>query len=196
MIRPEANLCCKKKKRIPTQESLMPPEHRIHQVSASISLVPADFSNQETMAFLYRVYRSTRIDEISATGWPADQVEIFLNQQFQFQHRDYINRFPGADFFIVTVNQTPCGRLYLDSAQDMVRIIDIALLPEFRGKGIGSRLITEVQSKARFRSCPVNLHVENTNPCYRLYRRLEFKDISSDGLYTAMSWRAGDPSGE
>ena len=71
-----------------------------------------------------------------------------------------------------------------------IRLVDIAVLPEFRNQGIGSfalgRLLDEAKSKGKY----VDLQVLKTNsPAIRLYERFGFENTGEDDLYLAMQWR-------
>ena len=92
----------------------------------------------------------------------------------------------------------PIGRLYVDRRTEEIRIIDIALLPEYRGKGVGSKLIRALLDEAEQERMPVRIHVERFNPALRLYRRLGFKVVEDEGVYYLMEWaraNASDTSG-
>ncbi len=67
--------------------------------------------------------------------------------------------------------------------------MDIALLPEHRGRGIGTRLVQDVLDEARASGRSVSLHVEETNPAKRLYERMGFVDVEDRGVYILMEWR-------
>lgn len=83
----------------------------------------------------------------------------------------------------------PIGRLYLFNKEDEVRLVDIALLPEARGSGIGTALLEDLFVFARQVAKPVTIHVEANNPAMRLYRRLGFAQIEDKGVYHLMEWR-------
>ena len=70
-----------------------------------------------------------------------------------------------------------------------LKIIDIALLPEFRRAGIGSKLLTQLLVEAAITGVPVRIYVEVFNPAMRLYERLGFVRIASTGVYYQMEWR-------
>jgi hypothetical protein len=86
--------------------------------------------------FLYRVYASTRADEMASTGWSGTQQRDFLQSQFQAQDRHYRAHFPTARFDIVQVAGCDAGRLYVDRDEAHMRLLDIALLPEHSGRGV------------------------------------------------------------
>ena len=83
----------------------------------------------------------------------------------------------------------PIGRLYLDRREDELRLIDIALLPEFRGRGLGGSLMRGVLDEAREADKLVRIHVEQNNPAMRLYEWLGFEKIEDQGVYWLMEWR-------
>jgi ribosomal protein S18 acetylase RimI-like enzyme len=150
------------------------------------TLRAADVADAE---FLYRVYASTRYEELAPTGWSAEQTEAFLRSQFGLQHRHYRLHYPLARFDIVQVRGEPVGRLYVDRGRKDVRILDIALLPEFRRRGRGRSLLEAVLAEAGRRGQSVCLHVERSNPARGLYSRLGFEIVDDRGsVYLEMHW--------
>lgn len=139
--------------------------------------------------FLFRVYASTREDELALTNWSATEKQAFLNFQFEAQHTYYMQHFSGAAFLVIEDAGIPIGRLYLDRRQDELRLIDIALLPACRGKGIGSHIMRGILAEARQTALPVRIHVEKNNPAMHLYQRLQFHKLEDQGVYDLMEWR-------
>ncbi|ANG62757.1 acetyltransferase [Marinobacterium aestuarii] len=137
-------------------------------------------------AFLQRLYASTRTTELSAFGWEVSAINAFLQQQFLLQSRYYQDHFPNADFWLIERHDQPIGRLYLLWDQASVQLIDIALLPEQRGAGLGSRLLNELLARTDTCGLAVKLHVESHNPALRLYLRLGFGIIADKGVYLEM----------
>ena len=142
----------------------------------------------EDEPFLYRLYASTREEEIALTGWNDTEKEAFLRQQFTSQHKFYVEQFTKAEFQLILINAEPIGRLYVDRREDEIRLIDIALLPEHRSKGIGSRLLQELLDEGKKIGKPVRIHVERFNPAMRLYERLGFTTIDDQGMHYLMEW--------
>jgi len=142
----------------------------------------------QDMAFLYRVYASTREEEMAAWGWLAPQKEAFLQMQFNAQHAHYQQQFGDASFDLILLDGKAVGRLYLQRQKHELRIIDIALLTEYRDKGIGSALLQGILDQAAQADLPVRLHVEQNNPALRLYRRLGFCEIERQGVYRSLEW--------
>ncbi len=146
----------------------------------------------EDVPFLRSLYCTTRDYEMEHVPWSDSEKQVFLEQQFAYQHEYYTKNFTGASFRLILLDGEPAGRLYLDRREDEIRLIDIALLPQHRGRGIGGRLMGDVLEEGRRSSLPVRIHVERNNPALRLYRRLGFERVGDVGIYYLMEW---DPNG-
>ena len=142
----------------------------------------------EDHEFLYRVYASTRQEELAAVPWTAEQKEAFLRSQFDLQHQHYQKYYGDAEFDIILRDGKPAGRLYVHRSPEEIRIVDIALLPEHRGAGIGSSLLQDVLTEAAGTGKRVSIHVEQFNPAMRLYERLGFTKQEEVGVYFRMEW--------
>jgi GNAT superfamily N-acetyltransferase len=140
--------------------------------------------------FLYRLYASTRAEELAAgTDWTDEQKEAFLRQQFEAQHHHYQTYYPEGSFDLVVLDGEPIGRLYVSRWQCEIRLIDIALVPEVRNRGIGGGLLGGLMEEARQAGKPLTIHVETFNPAMRLYERLGFTTLEDKGVYHLMEWR-------
>jgi ribosomal protein S18 acetylase RimI-like enzyme len=143
--------------------------------------------------FLYQVYASTREVEMAMTGWPPQQVEEFLRMQSHLQHTQYMQNYPGASFEIIRYRGSQIGRLYVHRRADEIRVIDIALLREFRRRGIGSHILGRIIEEADRRRVPVRLHVEANNPAMSMYERFGFRTREEVGVYLFMERPVSSP---
>ena len=141
------------------------------------------------LPFLARLYASTRADELAVTGWTEAVKAAFLEQQFQAQHAHYQQYYPQADWLLTMRAGEDIGRLYVERWPTQHCIIDIAFLPEHRGKGLGSTLLCDLLDEAAAAKA-VSIHVEKFNPAMRLYKRLGFVTEEDKGVYDLMRWRA------
>lgn len=148
---------------------------------------------EQDLEILYRVYASTRTDELNQTDWDEEQKEQFLRMQFNAQHSHYQEHFGSAQFLLILEGGEPIGRLYVDRRPDEIRVIDIALLPEHRRRGLGGALMRDLLDEGRGSGRAVRIHVEKFNPALRLYRRLGFRAIEDQGVYLFMEWVPGAP---
>jgi ribosomal protein S18 acetylase RimI-like enzyme len=145
-------------------------------------ITPADTS------FLARVYASSRAEELAITDWSDEQKEIFCRRQFDAQSAYYAANYPEASFQIIERDGWPIGRLYVARREKEIRIVDITLVPEFRGSGIGTKLLCELQEEARTAGKSLTIHVERFNRALQLYQRLGFQQAEDKGVYLLMHW--------
>lgn len=138
--------------------------------------------------FLYRLYASTRAAEMALVDWSDEQKQQFLRMQFDAQHRFYHEHFTEAAFDIIRQKGQDIGRLYVDRRPAEIRIIDIALMPEYRGQGIGGDIMQALLDEAAADDKSVTIHVEHNNPALSLYQRLGFRHVSDEGVYYLMEW--------
>lgn len=145
---------------------------------------------EEDLEFLLRLYATTRADEMAmVTDWSDEQKEWFVRMQFQAQHAWYQEHYGDAQFDLVLMEDVPVGRLYVHRRAAEIRLVDISLVPDLRGKGIGSALLRELMAEAEAAGKPLTIHVEKYNPAMRLYLRLGFKPIEDRGPYDLMEWK-------
>jgi GNAT superfamily N-acetyltransferase len=143
--------------------------------------------------FLSYVYASTRADEMAMVAWTPDQKEEFLTMQFNAQWDHYEQYYPEAAFLVIERKGEPIGRIYIDRAAEEICLIDIALIPEVRGHGLGTKLVEEILEEGQASGKRVEIHVERFNPAMHLYERLGFLPAGENGVYYRMVW---SPPGE
>ena len=153
--------------------------------TAEVTLRPTTEADRE---LLLAVYASTRVEELDQVEWAPGQREWFLAMQFDAQDREYRRANPDGRFDVIEVDGRPAGRLYVDLRPGDLRIVDIALLPEFRGQGVGAGLVAGLQRAAADEGRIVSIHVEAHNPAARLYGRLGFVVAADLGVYRRMEW--------
>jgi ribosomal protein S18 acetylase RimI-like enzyme len=140
--------------------------------------------------FLLSVYASTREDELAQAEWAEGQREMFLRWQFDLQRREYDARFPDAAYNVILVDQQPAGRIWVGSDDEQIRLLDIALLPQFQNRGVGTALLQRLMNQAANRGKVLRhmVFVLN-NDAERFYERLGFNRIEDLGAYKHMEWR-------
>lgn len=138
--------------------------------------------------FVDALYSAIRREELAPVPWPEAVKREFLQQQSRLQAEHYRRNYPGALLGVIERDDVPVGRLYLHASLDEFRVMDIALLPQFRGAGQGGRMILALQDVAAAQSRRITLHVESNNPVQRLYARLGFTLIEDRGVYHFLGW--------
>ena len=139
--------------------------------------------------FLLRLFRAVRWDELAPTGWPEPAKIDFLDNQFDLQQRHYGLAFVGADFSVIECDGVPIGRFSVDRTTARLHLIEISLIPEWRGRGVGAGLIGQLQEAVLAgEAAGVVLNVERTNVgAERLYRRLGFVESPPTAPYPGLS---------
>jgi GNAT superfamily N-acetyltransferase len=148
-------------------------------------------STDADLGFVALVYASTRLEEVAAAGWPIEVQHQFLAHQADAQHRHYRTYYPNAEWLVIERAGKAIGRLYLDEWPSQFRLIDISLLPEGRGAGVGGAILADLQDMAAAAGKALSIHVERNNPAMRLYLRLGFVKVDEHGVYDLMEWRPG-----
>lgn len=143
---------------------------------------------EDDRPFLTALYASTRADEMQQVPWTDEQKAEFLAMQFHAQSVYYAEHYNTDDFFVIEQEGRPIGRLYLDHQPTDVCIVDIALIPELRGGGLGTVLLQEILDDAASKGKTVSIHVEYFNPAKRLYDRFGFQEKGTNGVYFEMIW--------
>jgi ribosomal protein S18 acetylase RimI-like enzyme len=157
-------------------------------LAGSIGLRPAVAADEP---FLYRVFASVRAEQLGLVDWDDDQKTALLRMQFVAQSASYRRCFPGSGYDVILNGGQPAGRLLLHWGSDEIRVVDIGLLPEHRNQGIGGALLRAVLDEAAEAGKPVRLRVELPNRAVKLYERLDFAAIGSDGVHIEMEWVSG-----
>ena len=141
---------------------------------------------------LFDIYSSTRTD-LDAAGLTDEEKEQFLRMQFKAQTTHYFSHYPKASYQLVLVEDVPVGRLYVDRTDKLFKILDIAILPDYRLQGLGRVLMEDVLAEAREKQCAVRLHVDADKPnVEQWYRRLGFVELDRTPVHIHMEWRCPD----
>lgn len=132
--------------------------------------------NEADLDFLKQLHFSRRAHEFSQLGLPQAALDALLEQQFWAQQRHYRSVYSKGEFLIVMLapDGEPVGRLCLNRDASEILVVDIAVLPAQRNKGLGSALLKAVLVEADAKKCAVGLHVDPRSPALRLYQRLGF----------------------
>ena len=137
--------------------------------------------------FSFQVYASTRAAEMNLVDWGPEQKAAFLRMQFNAQRQHYHLHYPQALWQVIEQQGQGIGRLITDdSHEELFLLMDIALLPEYCGRGIGSAIMLDLLRAAGLAHKTVSLHVEPNNPALNLYQRLGFVVCNQSGFYLEM----------
>ena len=151
------------------------------KINLPFAMRPAAVSDED---FLYRLYCTTREEELNAAGFPHEQRESFLRMQFNAQKTHYENFYSAAEHRIITIEDRAVGREYVNRSASEILLVDLALLPEFCGFGIGTKLLEALCRESDRTGRFFRLYALKINRrALRLYERLGFKTIEDTGIY-------------
>ena len=140
--------------------------------------------------FLLVVYGGSRAEELAQVEWAQGQQEAFLRWQFDLQRSEYAARFPDARYQLILIDEEPAGRIWVGEDAEQIRLLDIALLPQFQKRGAGTLLLKELMKEAgRAGKLLRHMVFVFNNDAHRFYERLGFVVIEEVGAYKHMEWR-------
>lgn len=138
--------------------------------------------------FHYELFVSTRIHEFMDIPLPKQQIQSLVRMQYDAQTIAYERQFPQANHELVYVGDICIGRIITDIQRESIHLVDISLLPKYRGKGYGTELMKRLQSFSMDRGLSMTLHVLQGNPAQYLYERCGFYKTAEMAPYIAMRW--------
>lgn len=139
--------------------------------------------------FLEQLFYQCLPPELAPLGLPAAALQQMLALQYRGRNMTYSARYPEADDRVLWVDGARAGRLTLQRSAHVLRVVDLAVAPEFRGRGVATRALQNVLAEAAASEREVQLEVRATNPAARLYQRLGFVVTEGDGFNARMTWQ-------
>ena len=163
----------------------------LSKVGAAVSLRPVTPDDE---VILLKVYASTREEELQQVAeWTPAQKEMFLRWQLDMQRRDYMTRFPEADYHLILFNGEPAGRLWVARTPEQIRLLDIAILPEFQNRRIGTYLLQNLIRESEATGTPLRHMIYKLNTeARRFYERLGFRLVEDERMYLLMERHPGN----
>ena len=135
----------------------------------------------EDEPFLRTLHAATQIDFEA-----LPERDVLLDLQYRARAAGYAARYPSARRLVLLGAAGPVGMLLLAEEEETTLVVDLAVLPAWQGRGVGSAALRAVQA-----ACGpggVRLHVRADSPARRLYGRLGFREVGGDDLSVAMLW--------
>ena len=138
--------------------------------------------------FLYDVFCTTWADEVAALPNPKLATHM-LRIQYTAQERRFRTGYPDHQRLVILHDGERAGRLYLSISDTMVHALDMTLLPEFRSKGFGSRVVGDLLQIAEDTGRSATLRVARRNTrATALYHSLGFQLVTMDDLDNYFEW--------
>ena len=150
-----------------------------------ISLRPVTADDRE---FLLRVYECSREIELSMVPWDAATRRAFVEHQFDAQSSYYSSEYQDPVHHVIKLADEPVGRLYVNRTDTEIAILDITVLSQYRGRGIGSSIVGDLLDEARRSDKSVQVYAETFNPSQEFFTKRGFKIENNDGVNLKLVW--------
>ena len=136
--------------------------------------------------YLHYIIKATSAEQLEAWRWDEAVREPVLELQYNALINGIQGTYPGAEMCIIEISGAPSGLLILHRGPTTFRVIDITVAPEYRNRGIASRILTGIIEEAHACGKSASLQVMVINPAQRLYDRLGFQRTGGDGVMIEM----------
>ena len=145
-------------------------------------------------AALQDLFSRVRGHDLGAAAWPDALRDTALLIQFEAQRRGYAERWPSATTQFLMHDGDRAGWVILDRSGRAIHVVDIAVLPEMRGRGLGTAVLRALMDEGARDGRAITLSVMRSNmPAIRLYSRLGFQPTGADDLDLYLEWRPSAP---
>lgn len=151
------------------------------QLSKQVRLEPVTPEDRE---FLLRVYECSREIELSMVQWDDATKRAFVEHQFDAQSEHYSSEYSDPRHFVVVLADSgeQVGRLWVSRGDSEIGILDVTVLSEYRGRGIGSTVVGSLVDEAQRDGKSVVVYVETFNPSQEFFARRDFIVESNEGI--------------
>jgi len=137
--------------------------------------------------FIRRLVEQTIAEELGADTWPEPLRTSVVRLQYDARRSAARAASGAVTSEIITADGEDAGWLLTADLPAELRIVEIMILPQRRGRGLGSAAIDRVLDRAGRDHKPVRLVVSCTNArAIRLYERLGFTIAASDTVQQEM----------
>jgi GNAT superfamily N-acetyltransferase len=144
--------------------------------------------------FLRSLFLSWKAEELMLHLLPEEMRGPLLETQWQAHRDGSAARFTHAERAIILADHQPAGAWTVGRAAGAHDLHEIALLPQFRGHGLGRRLVSGLIEEAGAAGRPLRLQVTRTNAAaFHLYTSLGFTPEDDGGAQLPMVWRPTPP---
>jgi len=155
------------------------------EIVPKIILRPVSDDDRE---FLLDVYASGREIELAAVPWDDAMKRVFVEHQYTAQDAHYKSEYPGSTHEIIVSDGESVGRMYLHRTEAQIAILDMAVLPRFRKRGVAATLVKRLQDEAVPLGQSIRVFLESFNPASEFFARLGFVQTSDDGVSRRYDW--------
>lgn len=145
----------------------------------------------EDAAFCLELFLASREREFAPL--PEDIRSQLAMHQYEIYRAGLRSSYPNAEQCMVSISSDgtanqPAGFIFIADFADHLRIIDLAVHPRFRNRGIGSLVLQTLMQRCGRSGKIMRGAVTPYNPARRLYARLGISELSSEHGYIQLEW--------
>lgn len=141
-------------------------------------------ASEADVPFLLELRRQTMTEHLQRSGVEASDSERIERVLANFDCAE-----------IILLSGTPVGLLKVVRSQDNWDLVQIQILPQKQGGGLGGIILKKLLADADEARTAVTLSVLRANPARRLYERLGFRIVGENEHAYDMQWSYGRASG-
>ncbi len=146
--------------------------------------------------FLFELFVTSRERELSPL--PTEVRALVARQQYDVYRRGLVSTYPKAEHLVVELSSQrdgngptmPTGMILVMEDGDSLLIIDLAIHPSHRNRGLGQAVLEAMMNRCRQSGKVLRGSVTPYNPARRLYARLGIAERQADHAYIALEWRS------
>ena len=147
--------------------------------------------NEDDAAFAFALFAATRALEMAAMPIDAKARDFLVRAQYRSMTETYRRDYPSARSEIIELDRQPVGRLVTDVGEACVTYVDIAILPEAQGRGLGRRVMLNALEEPRRLGLPARVSVLMHNAAsLRLCESVGFVRVSQSPPFVRLEWTA------
>ena len=155
------------------------------KINDQIALRPLAESEQD---FWRAVFFDVSRDYFAILNLPENDLHQLLEAQYRAQTKHYAEYYPQAANSVILFENERAGRVILSTEEDDLHLIDIAVVKNFRNRGIGTQVLRWLFEESRRTKLPIRFYVEKNNRAFRLYERMGFLKIADLESHHQMQW--------
>lgn len=155
-------------------------------------LVSAGLGNRNKVSIFY----SLRTGQASDNDWlfslycqalrPA--IEKTWGWDEVFQRNNFSTHLSPEKFDIMVLEGKPIGGFMMDERKDYLWLEMLLINPDYQRKGIGSKVMKQLQQEAITQNKPLKLSVIKANPVKPFYEKLGFMVEAEDKAFFQLIW--------
>lgn len=139
--------------------------------------------------FVFDLFAELKTDELQAGHWDAALRETLLRMQFEAHEQHLRANFAQVDDGVLWLKASPVGRMVVQRGATNIHLVDVALLPAQRNRGLGSSVLAALQCEAREKQLPLRLNCWLSNtPALRWYARLGFVAMGGTAAHQLLEY--------